>query len=211
MESKLEFNGVYGKYHITNDDQIEVKKYRIALLICGISFTSGMLQWITFGGSFAWIWLVPMSIGLGFALKWVHIYIQILHRALQFFWGLGSIGILILILQGNCQELLSKFASQPILTLLIGPYFAAMTGLGFKEFFCFQRPEAIGLTLFLPIALGSHLLGILNNELVMGLMLFSAILLLILSLRKFGMDPASDIGDKSVFEYLKREGKTSGL
>ena len=32
----------------------------------------------------------------------------------------------------------------------------------------------------------------------------SAILLLILGARKFGMDPAADIGDKSVFEFLKR-------
>ena len=86
-----------------------------------------------------------------------------------------------------------------------------MAGLGFKEFFCFQRLEAIGLTLFLPIALGSHILGILNNQSIMSLMLFSAILLLILSLRKFGMDPASDIGDKSVFEHLNRQEKAISL
>ena len=39
-------------------------KYRIALLICGISFTAGMVQWLTIGGSFAWIWLLPMIISL---------------------------------------------------------------------------------------------------------------------------------------------------
>ena len=208
---EIEFNGVYGKYRITQQDQIEVMKYRISLLICGLSFTAGMIQWITFDGSLAWIWLLPMSISLGFALKWIHIYIKFIHRTLQLLWAIGSIGILILILNGNSQELLSNISSKPILTLLIGPYFAAMTGLGFKEFFCFQRPEAIGLTLFLPIALGSHFLGILNNESIMVLMLLSAILLLILSLRKFGMDPASDIGDKSVFEHLKRQEKAISL
>ncbi len=210
MENKLEleFEGLYGKYHITQEDKIEVKKYRIALLICGIAFTTGIIQWITTGGSFAWVWLIPMIISLGFALQWIHIYIRLLHNLLKGLWAIGSIGILILILNGNNQELLSNIASKPILALLIGPYFAAMTGLGFKEFFCFQKPEAIGLTLFLPISIGSHILGILNKESIMILMLFSAILLLILSVRKFGMDPASDIGDKSVFEYLKQKQKS---
>ncbi len=207
MENKfeLEFDGVYGKYHITQEDKMEVMKYRVSLFICGLTFTSGMVQWIIFGGSYAWIWLIPMSITLGFALNWIHIYIKALHNALKLLWAIGSISILILILNGNSQELLSNISSNPKLVILIGPYFAAMTGLGFKEFFCFQRIEAIGLTLILPIAIGSHILGILNNKFSMILLLFSAILLLVLSLRKFGMDPASDIGDKSVFEYLKQK------
>ena len=36
----------------------------------------------------------------------------------------------------------------------------------------------------------------------MGLMLTAALLLLVLSMRKFGMDAAADVGDKSVFAYL---------
>ena len=64
MENKfqLEFEGVYGKYEITDKDKVEVRNYRLSLLICGISFSSGMIQWITFGGSFAWIWLISLSI-----------------------------------------------------------------------------------------------------------------------------------------------------
>ncbi len=208
MENTLaiEFEGVYGKYKITRDDEKEVKKYRLALLICGISFTAGLLHWLLIGESFAWVWMVPMCISLGLALKWIHIYVQFLHRTLQFFWAIGAIGIFALILKGNSTELISDLVSKPILILIIGPYFAAMTGLGFKEFFCFQRPEAIGLTLLLPISLGSHLLGILSQEIEMILLCLSALLLLILAIRKFGMDAASDIGDKSVFEYLRSNG-----
>ena len=205
---EMEFEGVYGRYTITQDDEIEVQKYRIALLICGISFTAGLSHWLIIGQAYAWLWFIPMSISLGLALKWIHIYIQLLHQALQVLWALGSIGIVILIFSGNSQELLSTIVSKPILTLLLGPYFAAMTGLGFKEFFCFQRPEAIGLTLLLPISLVSHLSGILNNEITMILLYISATLLLILAIRKFGMDAASDIGDKSVFQYLKSKEET---
>ena len=45
--------------------------------------------------------------------------------------------------------------------LAVGPFFAALTGVGFKEFFCFRRPEAIGVTLLLPLALLGRLSGLL--------------------------------------------------
>ncbi len=204
MENALEveFEGYYGKYKITDADKTEVKRYRIALLCSSISFLIGLSQWIIFGPSYIWIWLLIMSFALGFALKWIHIYIQLIHKTLQILWAVGSLSILILVIQNNTGDIISTIVSNRIALLLISPFFAALTGLGFKEFFCFRRPEAIGVTIFIPICLGSHLLGILNKEIVMILFYFSAILLLVLAIRKFGMDAASDIGDKSVFEYL---------
>ncbi len=201
----IEFEGYYGKYQITNQDKLEVQKYRIALLICGLAFTGGLSHWLIIGPSFAWIWLLLMATALGFALKWIHIYISLLHKILQILWAIGTIGILILIFKDNSQGMLSKIASTPISTLLIGPYFAALTGVGFKEFFCFRRPEAIGVTIFIPISLAGHLFGIFNQESVMILLYVSSILLLVLAIRKFGMDAACDIGDKSVFEYLQNQ------
>ena len=53
---------------------------------------------------------------------------------------------------------------QPLWILAIGPLFAAMAGIGFKEFFCFRRPEAIGLTLLLPIALLGRLSNLLQQS-----------------------------------------------
>ena len=86
--------------------------------------------------------------------------------------------------------------------LPIGPLFAALTGIGFKEFFCFQRGEAIGLTLLLPLALLGHLLGLINPEVSAAMLTIAALLLVVLALRKFGMEAAADVGDKSVFAYL---------
>ncbi len=206
---EIEFEGVYGKYKITQEDKTEVRNYRLALLTCGISFTAGISQWLLISDSFAWVWLIPMCISLGLALKWIHIYVQVLHRTLQLLWAIGTLGIIALILKGNSQELISNLISRPILILIIGPYFAAMAGLGFKEFFCFQRPEAVGVTLLLPISLGSHLLGVLPQKIEMVLLCLAAVLFLILALRKFGMDAASDIGDKSVFQYLRSKNETA--
>ena len=77
-----------------------------------------------------------------------------------------------------------------------------MAGIGFKEFFCFQRLEAIGLTLLLPVALLGQLVGLINPHVCLALMAVAAALLVVLALRKFGMDAAADVGDKSVFAYL---------
>jgi uncharacterized integral membrane protein len=82
---------------------------------------------------------------------------------------------------------------------------------GFKEFFCFGRPEAIGLTLLIPIALLGHLSGLMGGEVVMALLASAALLLLVLALRKFGMDAAADVGDKSVFTYLSNQQANQAL
>ena len=183
-----EFKGVYGAYTITNSDKLEVKSYRLALFLSGITFLIGLAQWVFIGPEWASIWLIPMVTGLGFALKWIHIYIRPLHKLLQIFWALGCLGTIILFANFGAKELLTELTNSPIKALAIGPFFAALTGIGFKEFFCFQRIEAIGLTLLIPIALLSHLSGIFNGEIVMALLLISATLFLIMGLRKFGME-----------------------
>jgi len=208
---ELEFQGVYGNYRITQADHLEVQRYRVSVLVCGIAFCAGTAHWLLIGPVRAWFWLIPLAISLGFALKWIHIYLRPLHKALQILWALGCVGVGVLVITFGSQNLLSSLASDPILTLAIGPLFAALTGLGFKEFFCFQRLEAIGLTLLIPLALIGHLTRLLNGEIVMILLSISALLLLLLAIRKFGMDAADDVGDKSVFDYLDRQEATESL
>ncbi len=203
--------GVYGKYSITKDDEIEVQRYRISVLICGISFCAGILHWLVIGPVFAWLWLIPIAISLGLALKWIHIYLRPLHKALQILWTIGCLGLGVLATKVGGQNLLSSLASDPIWTLAIGPLFAALTGIGFKEFFCFRRLEAIGLTVLVPLALLGHLMGILKPWFVMTLLGCSALLLLVLAIRKFGMTAAADVGDKSVFDYLDRQNTAEAL
>ncbi len=198
-----EFKGLYGSYQITMNDKKEVQNYRLSVLICGISFTSGLIQWLIWGPSWVWIPLLLMVIGLGLALKWIHIYLSPLHKALQILWCMGCIGIATYIVKIGPENILVNFIENPISTIAIGPMFAALTGLGFKEFFCFRRPEAIGLTALVPIALLGHITQIFNSSIVMGILMISAFLLLTMALKKFGTDPSADIGDKSVFEYLQ--------
>ncbi|MDC3011153.1 DUF2301 domain-containing membrane protein [Synechococcus sp. AH-736-G21] len=196
------FNGVYGSYTITAADRDEVRRYRIALLVAGLAMSLGLLHWWQLGGSWAWIWVVPLAAALGLALQWIHIYLRPLHRALQLFWLLGCLGWAGLLLSAGPTEALTTLREQPLWILAVGPLFAAMAGIGFKEFFCFQRPEAIGLTLLLPLGLLGRLVNLLNLSTAMSLLSAAALLLVLLALRKFGMEAAADVGDKSVFAYL---------
>ena len=205
-----QFDGMYGPFTITSTDRVEVQRYRICLLISGASMSAGLLQWWLAGSEWAWLWLLPLGISLGLALKWIHIYLRPLHRALQLFWLLGCLGWLVLMLQGSVNATLDTLASQPLWILAVGPMFAALTGIGFKEFFCFRRPEAIGLTLLLPVALLGRLLGLLGNGPCWFLVLFAGLLLVVLAVRKFGMEAAADVGDKSVFAYLDAQREVAG-
>ena len=197
-----QFEGVYGPYTITSIDRLEVQRYRISLLVAGLAMTAGLVHWWQFGDRWAWVWLVPLMAGLGLALHWIHIYLRPLHNAVRLFWLTGCLGWGLLLMQAGPNEALTTLVEQPLWMLAIGPLFAALAGIGFKEFFCFQRPEAIGLTLLLPIALLGRLVGIISTSLCAAFLLIAGLLMVLLALRKFGMEAAADVGDKSVFAYL---------
>jgi len=199
------FEGVYGRFRITAEDAREVQRYRQSLLLCGIAFAGGMGQWMAWGPAHVGLWLLPMAMGLGLALHWIHIYLRPLHRALQGLWGIGCVGLSWLALQSGSEPMLASVRAEPVWIWAIGPFFAALAGVGFKEFFCFRRPEAIGLTLALPLALLGYLSGLMGAAMSGGLLALAAVLQLVLALRKFGGPAAADVGDKSVFAYLEAQ------
>ena len=198
-------SGIYGVYTITIKDQEEVKLYRFSLLFSSLAFFIGLAQWIFLGPSLVWIWLVGMALGIGTSLKWIHIYLRPLHNMLKIFWGIGFLSIMAALIIVGPKNLITTLSTNTIWLIPIGPLFAALTGLGFKEFFCFRRPEAIGVTLLIPIALLGHLTQSISGETVMTILIISSLFYLVLALRKFGMDASSDIGDKSIFEYLDNQ------
>ncbi len=197
--------GMFGEFTITQRDQREVFTYRLALCAVALAELALLLQWQRWGPALAWPWLLLMAAGLGLALLRIHIYLRPLHLALKLFWLLGCLGGLLLAWRVGADQMLPVLAREPLWILAVGPFFAALAGVGFKEFFCFQRPEAIGVTLLLPLALLGRLTGLLSPELTIRLLALQAGLLLLLGLRKFPMSAAADVGDKSVFEHLERQ------
>lgn len=197
--------GIFGEFTITQQDQREVLTYRLALSAVALGELALLVQWYRWGPALAWPWLLLMAAGLGLALLRIHIYLRPLHLALKAFWLLGCLGGLLLAVRVGPNQMLPVLARQPLWILAVGPFFAALAGVGFKEFFCFQRPEAIGVTLLLPLALLGRLTGVIGPELTMALLALQAVLLVLLCLRKFPMPTAADVGDKSVFAHLERQ------
>ena len=199
--------GVYGDFIVTSNDKKEVLFYRLSILFCGLFFSTGIAQWFTNGSHQIWIWLLGMSISMGLSLKWIHIYLRPLHQTLTIFWVLGCIGLLILSYHFGVTNIIYGFRENPKSILLIGPLFASLTGIGFKEFFCFRRIEAIGITLFIPIALIGYLTELANEKFTFVMLLVSSLLLVLMGIRKFNLPAEADVGDKSVFDFLESQRK----
>ncbi|MEB3234915.1 MAG: DUF2301 domain-containing membrane protein [Cyanobacteriota bacterium] len=197
------FEGVYGPYSIDSTDRREVLLYRLSLLLAAIAQLALLGQWQLQGPALLWPWLLLLAVGIGLALQWIHIYLRPLHGALKLMWLVGSLGAGALAVVAGPSGMAQALGEQRLWLLAIGPLFAALCGIGFKEFFCFRRPEAIGVTLLLPLALLGYLLGLLDPRLSTGLLAVESVLLLVLCLRKFPMPAAADVGDKSVFAHLE--------
>ncbi len=213
FKSSNPIKGVYGDFIVTSKDKKEVLCYRISILSSALFFSIGLIQWFTNGTSQIWIFIAGLAISLGLSLKWIHIYLRPLHQALVFFWAIGCIGFGIVAYHFGLPNIILGLKESPKWLLLAGPLFVSLTGIGFKEFFCFRRTEAIGITILIPFAFLGHLTELSNEKFTFALLVLSSLLLLVLAIRKFDLPAEADIGDKSVFDFLEnqRKLKTSSI
>lgn len=203
------YQGQFGDFTITEDDRTGVIIYRAGLMVAALSFALG--SWLVL-----WLGNTPtvlnaltlvyacFCLGLGVSLVTIHIYMASLHRVLQIFWAIGVAVSVVLAVQGGEPLALSVY-KHPVTILGIGFIFAALTGIYFKEAFCFNRLETKVLTPLVPLLLLGHLSGLLSVQSEQVLLGVWAILFLVFALRKVVQAIPPDIGDKSVFVYLKEQ------
>jgi uncharacterized integral membrane protein len=211
MTTQIEvYQGQFGEFTITEGDRQGVIIYRAGLMIAALSFTigSGLLLWqgaTPFILQILTTLFVVFSLGLGVSLMTIHIYFIPLHNLLKIFWLIGIVSGTILTIN-NREPLALLVYNQPINFLGIGFIFAALTGIYFKEAFCFNRLETKFLTPLVPFLLLGHWLGIVpvfSEKVLLGIW---AILFIVFAVRKVLQPIPPDIGDKSVFTYLKEKG-----
>ncbi len=207
------YEGQFGNFTITPSDRQSVIIYRSALMVAAVCFAAAtsLILWRSPNIELDTLqlvnWLyIGFSIALGIALATIHIYLAILHRALQLFLAIGSIAAIILASQTH-QPIAQIIYQQPLTILGIGFTFAALTGIFFKEAFCFDRFETKILTFIVPALLLGHLTNLLPQTIESILLATWAGLFLIFAIRKSIQPIPPDIGDKSVFDHLKKNQK----
>lgn len=203
------YQGQFGEFTITQSDRTGVIIYRTGLLVTALCFAAGTGLLLSQRDNptvltvqtalYAVFW-----VALGVSLASIHIYLAPLHRLLQIFWCIG--GIVSAVLSLSSHEPLPLFVyNHPTAILGVGFTFAALTGIYFKEAFCFNRLETKILTPLVPMLLLGHLASVLPlgwEEVLLGIW---AVLFVVFALRKVVQAIPPDIGDKSVFVYLKEK------
>ncbi|MBE9052367.1 DUF2301 domain-containing membrane protein [Nostocales cyanobacterium LEGE 11386] len=202
------YQGQFGEFTITQSDRTGVIIYRAGLMVAALSFAIGSALVLFNNNPTTIAALTPLyacfSLALGISLLTIHIYMALLHRLLQVFWAIGSIAALVLALSSS-EPLAIAVYNQPLTLFGVGFTFVALTGIYFKEAFCFNHLETKVLTLTVPLLLLGHLVGILPTQWEQTLLGIWAILFLIFALRKTVQAIPQDIGDKSVFAYLHNQ------
>ena len=203
------YQGQFGDFTITKGDRLGVIIYRSGLMTAALSFALGSILVLWRGGNPTIIKALTPLIGcfclaLGASLATIHIYMASLHRLLQLFWLIGAITMIILAINSSDPLALTVY-NNPVTIFGVGFTFAALTGIYFKEAFCFNRLETKLLTPLVPFLLLSHMIGFLSIETKEFLLGIWAFLFIIFAIRKALQPIPPDIGDKSVFEYLHQQ------
>ncbi|MBD2356123.1 DUF2301 domain-containing membrane protein [Tolypothrix sp. FACHB-123] len=202
------YQGQFGEFTITQSDRIGVIIYRAGLTGAAVSLAIGSAL-VLFNNQpinyhILTLLYACFTLALGVSLFTIHIYMVILHRLLQVFWAIGTIAAIGLALWSQ-EPLAVTVYNHPLTLFGIGFTFVALTGIYFKEAFCFNRLETKFLTFIVPLLLLGHLVGILPAQAEQVILGAWAILFLIFALRKTVQAIPADIGDKSVFAYLKQQ------
>ncbi|KAI3728453.1 hypothetical protein L6452_17090 [Arctium lappa] len=212
LDPPMVYQGVYGPWSVDSTDVREVISYRSGLVTAATSFVlasstaflpddfflAGFLKQnidilYTFGAT-----------GLGLSLVLIHIYVTEIKRTLQALWVLGvfgSVATKICLAQPADESLVQYVMDHPTAIWFIGPLFAALTGLVFKEGLCYGKLEAGILTFIIPSLLLGHLSGLMDDGVKVTLLGVWMALFVIFAARKFTQPIKDDIGDKSVFTF----------
>lgn len=199
---------MYGPWRVEESDVREVTAYRAGISVATLALlaasSTAFLPADTELHDTLVALLDPLTLmgasGLGLSLVLIHIYVTPLKRFLQLLWALGTGGSVAIMLTQDTPAA-QYVLTHPIAVLAVGPLFAAVTGLAFKEGLCYGKFEAAALFFVIPTLLLGHLTQLLPEAGERGLLAAFCLLAAVFASRKYTQPIKDDIGDKSVFEF----------
>jgi uncharacterized integral membrane protein len=222
------YEGLYGTWTVTSQDELEVWSYRVALSLACLGAVGVVLGDVSGNEEMVNPSYFLGASGFGVALVLVHMYVTPIKRVMQALYAVGLIGSLGIVAYtqnggGGSSSLLEFVREHRSAVWFIGPMFASFTGLAFKEGACYGKPEAFLLFLLTPIMCLGHLTGLASDEVETFFVVSWMLGFLVFAGRKYTQAVKDDIGDKSVFtfrglktdeerrDYLERQGKDLSL
>eukprot|EP00798_Chlamydomonas_sp_ICE-L_P013727 gene13727-19625_t len=168
---EVTYQGVYGPWKIDELDRKEVFLYRLGINVAAAAAVSSVAISVIPESVGVHDLLLPAldpicllgAAGLGLSLTQIHIYVDFLKKTLQVFWLLGLTGGLYLMTSQDTPAALYAVEHREAIWL-IGPLFAALTGVAFKEGLCYGKAEAAGLFFTVPLLLLGHLTGLMSSD-----------------------------------------------
>ncbi len=202
------YQGQFGNFTVTSNDRLSVVIYRSALVAAAIAFAFGSGLAIATDPQPNTLMAISLLFALfcgalGISLWTIHIYLKPLHRALQICWGVGCLTAVAIALNQTQPLPMAVYPPYSFGLMGVGFVFVALTGLLVKEAFCFNRWQAKILALMLPLLLMGHWLGsipVVGEKFLLG---GCALIFLWFAIDKTLQQIPPDLGDKTVFEYLK--------
>ncbi|KAK4536025.1 hypothetical protein CDCA_CDCA07G2050 [Cyanidium caldarium] len=217
------YEGRFGEWYLTRADVDEVQAYRRGMAVTAAAAAVAavaLLADVAGSPASGVVWDAAFwmgVVGLGRALQNIHIYLAPIHRFLKALYVVGVGGSAAVTLVLNAQSVagghglvsLAEWLAQHPIGWLAGAgwCFVALTGIFFKEAFCFGRAEALGLTILTPLLVGGHFAGLwrtAGEPAAATVAVVAALLFGVFAVHKFEQAALDDLGDKSVFEYLRR-------
>jgi len=198
------YQGRYSSFTITAADELEVTVYRASVTALALAFDVGALSPVlNLSSEFVDAATLVGALSLGSALLSVHMYLSLIKRTMQLLCAFGSVsGLALFVFAAHDQSVAAYVHGHPLSVFLVGPFFAALTGLAFKEGACYGKGESIALFFLIPALLLSTLAG--ASDAAQTSLLFSdAVLLSVWAARKWTQAVKDDVGDKSVFAFQR--------
>jgi len=195
--------GAYADWTVDAADRAAVLAYRgcLSAMTLGAALTMGLCRVGAHVDAEKAYFLG--AVGLGGALSLVRVYVREIRAAMRALWATGfagSVGIAM-----YAPEPLPVYVwEHPMSVWVVGPMFAAMTGLAFKEGMCYGKPEAALLFFAVPATCLSHLFGASADACETEANVVLA-LLVVFALRKYTQPIKDDLGDKSIFMFQALE------
>lgn len=199
------FEGQYGTWRVEESDKLEVFLYRLGLTGCAASFTlaaSCLLLGFSDNDLLLNTLFASGSIGFGLSLVMIHIYIKPAKRFLQGLFLAGVAGSILVSSKADFTSIPKYLVEHPYSVWFVGPLFASITGVGFKEGVCYNKKSAFALSVLTPFLLLLHLSNLADLRFESGLLVAWMAIFCTFALGKYDQPIHEDLGDKSVFEFL---------